>query len=140
MEKKSRVKHLHVDAQLVHVAYARFHVEEFAGCLHSSGSFVIAPAPEPDGAVDEPEAVRPGIARRRRCARINRDRFEAACSVVEVFPGRFRFVYVGIDVYAKHSSSHRAHKKIAAVLMITTWARQPSKVIYCRARDLSRSG
>ena len=108
MEEKSRVEHLHVDAQLVHVAQPGFHVEKLPGRLNRSRSLVIAPAPESDRAVDQPEAVRPGIARRRRRSRIERDRLEAACAIVEVFPGRFRFVYMRIDVYTKHGSSCRA--------------------------------
>jgi hypothetical protein len=112
MEEKSRVENLHVDAQLVHVAYSGFDVQELAGRLHSSGSLVIAPASESDSAVDEPEAVRPAITRRRRSARIERDRLEAARAIVEIFPGSFRFVYVRIDVYAKHGSSFCIHQEL----------------------------
>jgi hypothetical protein len=112
VEEQSGIEDLHVDAQLVHVAYPCFHVQELPGRLNSSRSLVIAPAPESDRAVDEPEAVRPGIARRRRSSRIECDGLEAACPVVEVFPGCFRFVYMRIDVYAKHGSSYCALIKL----------------------------
>ncbi len=116
MEKKSRVEHLHVDAQLVHVPYPGFHVEKLARRFYGSRSLVIAPASESDGAVDKPEAVRPGVARRRRSSRIERDRLKAASLIVEVFPGRFRFVYMGIDVYAKHGFSFRVNKNYAVLI------------------------
>ena len=112
VEKKRRVEHLHVDAQFVHVAYAGLYVQQLARCLYGSRSLVIAPASESDVAVDDPEAVRPGIARRRRSSRIERNRLEAAFTIVEVFPGCFRFVYMGIDVYAKHGSSFGAHREL----------------------------
>jgi hypothetical protein len=112
MEENSRVKHLRVDAQLVHVTYPSVHVEEFARRLDGSRSLIIAPASESDSAVDEPEAVRPAITRRRRSARIERDRREAARAIVEVFPGSFRFVYMRIDVYTKHGSSLRSHQEL----------------------------
>ena len=117
MEEQGRVEHLHIDAQLVHVAYPGFHVQKLAGRLNGSGSLVIAPAPESDRAVDKPEAVRPGIARRGRSSRIERDRLEAACPVLEVFPGGFRFVYMRINVYAKHGSSFSRSSRITAVLI-----------------------
>jgi len=112
VQEKSRVEHLHVDAQLVHVAHAGFHVEQLARCFYRSSSLVIAPAPESDVAVDDPEAMRPGVARRRRSSRIECNRLEAAFTIVEVFPGCFRLVYMGIDVYAKHGSSLRAHQEL----------------------------
>jgi hypothetical protein len=112
VEEQGGVEHLHVDAQLVHVAYPGFHVQELPGRFNGSRSFVIAPAPEPDRAVDEPETVWPGIARRRRGSRIDCDRLEAARPIVEVFPGRFRFVYMRIDVNSKHRSSFRAHHEL----------------------------
>ena len=92
------------------MAYARIDIEKLAGRFYRSRPFVIAPAPESDVAVDDPQAVRPGVARRRRSSRIERDRLEAAFTIVEVFPGCFRFVYMGIDIYAKHGSSFRAHQ------------------------------
>src|SRR6185503_19767287 len=102
---KRWVEHLHVDAQFVHVAYPGFDVDQLTGCFYRSSSRVIAPAPESDVTVDHPQAVRPGVARRGRSSRIERHRLEAAFTVVEVFPGCFRLVYMRIDVYTKHGSS-----------------------------------
>jgi hypothetical protein len=112
VEKKRRVEHLHIDAQLVHVTYPGFHVQELARRLNGSRSLVIAPASESDVAVDDPQAVRPGVARCRRSSRIERKRRKAAFTIVEVFPGCFRLVYMCIDVYAKHGSSFGAHREL----------------------------
>ena len=113
VEKKRRVEHLYIDAQFVHVAYAGFYVQQLARSLYGSRSLVIAPASESNVAVDDPEAVRPGVARCRRSSRIERNRRKAAFTIVEVFPGCFRLVYMGIDVYAKHGSSLRAHQELS---------------------------
>jgi hypothetical protein len=49
--------------------------------------------------------MRASIARRSRTSGVEGDGLEAARSIIEVFPGGFRFIYMRIDVYAKHGSS-----------------------------------
>jgi hypothetical protein len=107
VKKKRGIEHLHVDAQLVHMAYARIDVEKLSGRFHRAGSLVVAPAPQPDVAVDDPQSVGPGIAGRGRRSRIECKRLESPFALVEVIPGRFGLVYVRIDIYAKHTSSCR---------------------------------
>src|SRR5262249_8042923 len=97
------------------MAQPGFYIKKLASCLNGSSSFVIAPAPESDRTVDDPEAVRPGISRRRRRSRIERHRLEAAGPVIEIFPGCFRFIYMSVDVYAKHGSSFRVHQELPVI-------------------------
>src|SRR5262249_49694093 len=89
--------------------------------------------------VDDPEAVRPGITRHRGSPRIECERLEAACPIVQIFPSRFRFVYMRIDVYAKHGSSLRAHR-VTAVLVFQDppliWDINLWKVVLCAAQDV----
>src|SRR6185295_14581599 len=105
VQEQRRIQYLHVDAQLVHVAHASIDVEKFPGRLHRAGAFVIAPAFELDRAVDQPEEVRSGVARRGGRSRIDQYRFEAPRAVIEIFPGGVTFIYMSIDIDSKHVSS-----------------------------------
>src|SRR5512144_602812 len=120
------------------MAYARIHVDQLACCLDRSRALVVAPAPEPNIAVDHPEPVRPGIARRRGTAGVEGRRFEAARAIIEVFPSRFRFVHMRVDVYTKHFASFvELMTRRSSSILDSSEKKFTSTVVYCTTRSLS---